>query len=237
LGAQGIVTGSLTNLGDVYRFRVKVINVETARIETQLSYNMGNDARVTFLLQGNQQSAPAVAADPAGGAKPAAAATGAKPASASTVYKIGDTGPAGGIVFYDKGIKSDDWRYLEAAPAFLETRATWGSNDTVGTSISIGSGKQNTASIVKKFKMIAQAAQYCDELVYGGYADWFLPSNGELNLMYANLKRNELGSFSDTTYWSSSEDGSQGWDQDFTKGSQGTNYKSTSRLVRAVRQF
>ena len=34
-------------------------------------------------------------------------------------YKIGDTGPAGGIIFYDKGSKTDGWRYLEAAPADL----------------------------------------------------------------------------------------------------------------------
>ena len=32
-------------------------------------------------------------------------------------YKVGDEGPAGGIIFYDKGSYSDGWRYLEAAPA------------------------------------------------------------------------------------------------------------------------
>lgn len=32
-------------------------------------------------------------------------------------YKIGSDGPAGGIVFYDKGSVSDGWRYLEAAPS------------------------------------------------------------------------------------------------------------------------
>ena len=35
-------------------------------------------------------------------------------------YTIGDTGPAGGIIFYDKGNKTDGWRYLEAAPADLK---------------------------------------------------------------------------------------------------------------------
>jgi hypothetical protein len=86
--------------------------------------------------------------------------------------------------------------------------------------------------------MIAQAAQYCDELVYDGYADWFLPRNGELNLMYVNLKQKELGGFSDTAYWSSSEAGDNGWFQNFTDGRQDSSYKShNSYLVRAVRHF
>jgi hypothetical protein len=65
LGYQAIVTGSPTNLGDTYRFRVKVINVETARIEAQFSYNLGNNQQVAFLLSGNQRNAPAVPSQPA----------------------------------------------------------------------------------------------------------------------------------------------------------------------------
>jgi hypothetical protein len=55
----------LTNLGTYYRFRVRVINVETAAIQEQYSYNMENDAQVAFLLSGNQGSAPPVAGTPA----------------------------------------------------------------------------------------------------------------------------------------------------------------------------
>ena len=34
-------------------------------------------------------------------------------------YNVGDMGPSGGFVFYDKGFLSDGWRFLEAAPADL----------------------------------------------------------------------------------------------------------------------
>ena len=35
-------------------------------------------------------------------------------------YKIGDIGPAGGYIFYDRGYYENGWRYLEAAPADMK---------------------------------------------------------------------------------------------------------------------
>ena len=40
------------------------------------------------------------------------------------VYQIGDIGPAGGFIFYDKGNTTDGWRYLEAAPASTDSTFT-----------------------------------------------------------------------------------------------------------------
>ena len=50
------------------------------------------------------------------------------------VYCIGVSGPAGGVIFYDKGYESDGWRYLEAAPDNCDNgiapTTTWGCSGT-----------------------------------------------------------------------------------------------------------
>ena len=47
-----------------------------------------------------------------------------------------------------------------------------------------------------------QAKSSCNNLTYGGYSDWFLPSKSELNTMYLN--KDVIGGFSFTGYCSSS---------------------------------
>jgi TolB-like protein len=59
LGAQFIVSGNLQNMGTYYRFRIRLINVETAAIQSQISLNLQNDAQVAFLLAQNASSTSA----------------------------------------------------------------------------------------------------------------------------------------------------------------------------------
>ncbi|GHU43467.1 hypothetical protein FACS1894190_14000 [Spirochaetia bacterium] len=134
VGAGAIVTGSLVDLGDVHRLNIKSINVETAKIAASYAGDIDNSARVKTLLA--SVAAPATA-QAVSGKKPAANSAApvekipvstqppaTAPAPTQTpapppelVYKVGDKGPAGGIVFYDMGFTMNGWRYLEAAPA------------------------------------------------------------------------------------------------------------------------
>jgi len=52
LGAQYVVTGSLVDIGNAYRFRVAAINIETSVREGSSSLNINiNDPQVVFLCQ------------------------------------------------------------------------------------------------------------------------------------------------------------------------------------------
>ncbi|MCX7023098.1 MAG: InlB B-repeat-containing protein [Spirochaetes bacterium] len=154
-------------------------------------------------------------------------------------YALGDTGPAGGLVFHDKGKFTDGWRYLEAAPSDQSTGMQWWDEEirTGATGTAVGTGKANTEAIVKALGTGSYAAKTCSDLVLGGRDDWFLPSKDELNLMYWNLKKAGSGGFA-AWYWSSSEKGvGNAWLQYFDDGTQSGDYGVHSGHVRAVRAF
>ena len=131
---------------------------------------------------------------------------GEEPDGTYSGYSIGDKGPAGGYVFYDKGYYSDGWRYLEAAPSDIGGYAFGyyrpdGTNDKmVGTSQAIGSGRYNTERLVEYMDIDGKAysssgtataeyaAKKCLDYIYGKYDDWFLPSKDELCEMYKVLR-------------------------------------------------
>jgi hypothetical protein len=132
-------------------------------------------------------------------------------AEAKEVYReltVGDHGPAGGIIFYDKGSYSDGWRYMEAAPSDQSAGIQWnnGMHVTTGaTSHGIGAGAANTKAIIAAQGEGNYAAALCDSLVVGAYTDWFLPSQSELIAMFSEIGSIGLATF--TYYWSSSEEG------------------------------
>ena len=240
LGAGAIVTGSLTDSGDVYNLTLKAINIENATVAVSYLADLAKTTRIETWLA--TRDGAGVGGTGTAAARPASAtqAQQAVPATPSApAYRIGDTGPAGGIIFYDKGNNSGGWRYLEAASVDLE-RAQWGEDhiNVSGTRTTIGSGKQNTQLIR------GRAAIICLQYDQGGYRDWYLPSKDELDLMFRNLYIIGLGNFSNALYWSSSQNHSQqpagvaAWGQNFNNGQQDIDgWKHFSLLVRPIRQF
>jgi hypothetical protein len=258
LGAGAIVTGSFTDLGEVYHLVLKAINMETGAVAVSYPADIAKSSRITAMLASGggagagvyggsaAPSAQGASANPAPAPVPAPvpavpAQTAAPAPAAEKVYQIGETGPAGGLIFYDKGYSSDGWQYLEAAVRDAPT-AHWGPK-VGGTREGIGTGKQNTELIVRADET-GTAARRCREYKQGEYGDWFLPSRDELDLMFKNLQQKGLGGFSNAEYWSSSGEssGHGAWNQYFKDGTQNngayrSNYRDNTLAVRAIRQF
>jgi hypothetical protein len=165
-------------------------------------------------------------------------------------YKVGDTGPGGGIIFFvDRFNEYSGFTYLEVAPVSTQVQRTWAtdvnSNQTTAVSgadsKALGSGYQNTLDIVAQTGNVAAscAAAYCADLVSGGQSDWYLPSLAEIKMVYDVLYVNlGVGGFASGLYWSSSEyNSSDSWIQNFMVGVQ-INYPKTITLyVSPVRKF
>lgn len=174
------------------------------------------------------------------------------------VYEIGEPGPAGGIVFYDKGMVSSGWQYIEVSPEEFPDHQ-WGCHTVVpGTNDrSIGSGKSNSETIVQFHDDLNDfynnpevcsplndgtvAAKFCESYSFGGFQDWFLPSSDEVYEMYSALHLNGIGNFDeDALYWSSTEhDEHNAIATDFETSDQGYLCKGCEHvsLIRAVRYF
>jgi len=176
---------------------------------------------------------------------------------------IGDTGPAGGIIFYvaSSGFHVQGYSggtgsfaqytayYLEAAPANVGSSIQWGANGTIISDLPpflsstfIGNGRRNTQIIVNYLATTSEtgtAAQVCASktVTVGGtvFNDWFLPNLVELNEMYK--AKGQTGIPTSGWFWSSSQDGYDAWFQDFNNGGQNTYYKDNYCNVRAVRAF
>jgi len=241
LNISYIVTGTVDSMDNDYSVTISILDVSSGRFSHSTSQFMSNTSsdiynKTATLVRNFQQ----------GLSNEGETVVQTGRSGSIKQYFIGDEGPAGGIVFYDKGEFSNGWRYLEAAPVRTEYTAEWGGisyEDRIVLDSGIGTGKKNTEWIVEQFKkkgQIGKAAQLCVGLEYGGYKDWFLPSGDELDWMYKNLKQKGLGGFSNDYYWSSSMIYWRGylsaWGQSFSDG-QGSNGKDGTGSVRAVRAF
>ena len=160
-------------------------------------------------------------------------------APASIEYAIGDSGPAGGIVFH---VTNGGLNGLEAAPVDQAT-APWNCFGTDVASVDniaiAGTPDSNSGAVNSPLIAVACGGAAAVAAVYiwpNGQADGFLPNKEELNSLYA--QRNVVGSFASFNYWSSSENNSFfAWLQLFVNGLQYDLSKINTLGVRAVRAF
>ena len=190
------------------------------------------------------------------------------PLPAPATYEIGDRGPScvGKIFYIEQAadgtygweMAPPDW-YLaperpdqSADPSFVWIKGTPepGSENEVDptqktlngqTSTAFGTGMQNSEAIISQEGHTDSAAKMCRDYRGGGFDDWFLPSQEELALMFANKDVKRSGGFydeGDAGYWSSSEyDAWDGWSQYFITGRKTGSNKAQGRFVRPVRRF
>ncbi|MFL2573118.1 MAG: DUF1566 domain-containing protein [Flavobacteriales bacterium] len=164
------------------------------------------------------------------------------------ILSIGDS-HEGGIIFYLDGNGGG----LIASTEDLEGTYEWGCYLTQvedgGNLTQIGTGYQNTLDIVNQQCLTEfggiPAAQVAIDAQINGFDDWYLPSRDELYLMYLNIgqggldSNNNIGNFSDSQYWSSSESNfSNAWIVAFGVGlSESIAKNSFHGRVRTVRSF
>ena len=160
-------------------------------------------------------------------------------------YEIGETGPAGGKVFYSSIDGSTNWHFLETSSMDLDNSIPWSISNTSisGLSSDIGSGLSNTNIIISIQGTTANyASLQAIQHVENGYFDWFLPSRDELiKLIQAANLTGDYNLLPDYEYWSSSQDNSfvqNAWIVKYNNQSTAyTTNKLINKKVRLIRRF
>ncbi|WP_164682516.1 DUF1566 domain-containing protein [Cyclonatronum proteinivorum] len=163
-------------------------------------------------------------------------------------YEIGEIGPAGGIIFYYDENNRFPFTFLEAAPA------GWGGlSDDIraefpcynqfleATNYRLGDGRANLQKLLDRCSQSDNnIAKIVAELNIDGYADWFIPSRAELEIMLNTLYvsgQNKAG-LSNEFYWSSTEqDDGAAWGIFMGTGNHRLLPKWMQERVRPIRAF
>jgi len=162
--------------------------------------------------------------------------------SASVDYEVGDLA-LGGVIAYilqsaDPGYDPLVQHGLVASTSDVSTGVAWGCSGTdISTGFEIGTGNQNTINIMAACSTAGIPARLCGDLIQGGYSDWYLPSQNELNAIYLN--KNALGGiYANVPYWSSTDlSANFAYAVNFLNGIGLGDGRFNSYRVKAVRSF
>jgi hypothetical protein len=172
--------------------------------------------------------------------------------------KVGDVGPAGGIVFYDAGSLQWWGRYLEVprgipvgtnlnglvwspepARSVYEDTTTISARRQRVRSRLLGMGRENTERIVAVHGDGEYAAAAVARLRINGFDDWFLPSKDELDAYY-NFRRlyRRTAPYEAAPHWTSTESSpSYAFYQLFQDGTQYTDENGLVKGITGNKQF
>jgi len=153
----------------------------------------------------------------------------------------------GGIIFYIDETKEHGLIMAQgdqtATPIFwLDSASNRLVDKANAYDTGIYKGKGNTEKLVAKFGDDTYPAKICSDLVIDGFTDWYLPSQEELDLLYA---KKDIGNFSDKYYWSSTEISNRDVyyrsfynGRSYEKLARQTSYATQNKAkVRAIRKF
>jgi hypothetical protein len=98
----------------------------------------------------------------------------------------------GGFYAGQIGVSSVATHYLVVGPVSSAQSGSKQYKNATSATVGAGSvidGPQNTADIVADGdSTVYPAAHFCNDLVIGGFSDWYMPAQNELDVCYYNLK-------------------------------------------------
>ena len=151
-------------------------------------------------------------------------------------YAVGDTGPAGGLIFLTPNSPGNSTgNYFEATPNSIGTSVwcnVWPIDIVLATGSAIGTGSANTSAIESSCSTGAAVLARANNL--NGYTDWFLPSSGEL-AAYFNAG---IVTLTAADYWTSTQiDGDDAFNVSWPSANSGGYFKIGTLSVVAIRTF